>query len=190
MTAKATHDSQLATRPASPDAYKLELPADFQIPQGVEFSIDDKNPLWSQARAVMHDIDQGRLSGQQAFSKLMALYAGAQITDRQGFDTWRAKEVEKLGPTGQARVTAVQTWMKGLLGDKPAAAMNAMLVTSDIVQAFEGLMARFASQGGGSFSQTGRVPADEAGKIPGYENMSFMQRRQAQDLARAKAGNR
>lgn len=182
FTAKATHDSRVATLPAKPEDYKVELPADFKVPQGVEFKLDEQSPLLAQARQFAH---RHQLS-QAAYSELLGLYGGSVIGDRQNFETYKAKEVEKLGPTGQARVTAVQTFNRGLVGDKAAASLNTMLVTADIVQAFEGLMAKFASQGGGSFSQAHRAPADEAGKIPGYESMNFLQRRAAQDAQRKK----
>jgi hypothetical protein len=179
ISAKAQRDSQIASRPTSPDQYKVELPTDFRLPQGMDFKLDEQNPIFAQARAVMHDIDQGRISGQAAFSKLLGLYAGSMVNDVQKFEAWRAKEVENLGPTGQARVTAVQTFLKGQVGDELARAMNPMLVTSRIVEGFEALMGRFSGQGGGAFSQAHRVAPDQAGTIPGYDQMSFAQRRRA-----------
>jgi hypothetical protein len=93
----------------------------------------------------------------------------------------RAAEAAKLGATAQSRVASVQTFLKGQLGDELARAMNVMIVTADVVTGFEKLMSRFSSQGGGAFSQAHRVAPDEAGTIPGYEKMSFMERRAAQD---------
>jgi hypothetical protein len=42
-------------------------------------------------------------------------------------------------------------------------------------------MQKISSQGTASFSQSHRVPPEDSSKIPGFDNMSFEQRRQAQD---------
>jgi hypothetical protein len=47
-------------------------------------------------------------------------------------------------------------------------------------------MQKFVSQGSPAFSANGRTNTDANGKIPGYENMSFEQRRFAQDQQRAR----
>jgi hypothetical protein len=44
----------------------------------------------------------------------------------------------------------------------------------------ENLMRQFSNQGGVDFSQSHRENAPETGKIPGYENMNFVQRRVTQ----------
>jgi hypothetical protein len=158
ITAKATRDSLAATLPGKPEDYKAELPVDFKVPEGVNFQVDEKNPLLAQARAFAHRYQLP----QAAFSELLALDSAQKIESTQRFETWKADQVAKLGPTASARVTAVDTFNRGMLGDKAAAALKSMMVTSDIVQAFEGLMAKFANQGSGSFSSAHRVAADEA----------------------------
>jgi hypothetical protein len=52
-----------------------------------------------------------------------------------------------------------------------------------MVRAYEALMNRVISQGTGTFSQSHREPPESSsnGKIPGYENMGFLERRAAQD---------
>jgi hypothetical protein len=50
------------------------------------------------------------------------------------------------------------------------------------VRMFEKIMTKLTSQGAAGFSQQHRVAPDD-NKIPGYENMSFEQRRFAQDQA-------
>ena len=56
-----------------------------------------------------------------------------------------------------------------------------MLVTAQQVIELENFMTRQTTQGGAAFSQSHRVPPESPAKIPGYENMSFEQRRLAQD---------
>jgi hypothetical protein len=56
------------------------------------------------------------------------------------------------------------------------------------VKTFEGLMQQFSSQGGADFSQSGRSQQEaQPGKIAGFENMSFTQRRAAQTAEMLKA---
>lgn len=57
-----------------------------------------------------------------------------------------------------------------------------------MVETFEGLMQQFSNQGGADFTQQGRSEQEQpAGKIPGYDNMSFTQRRVAQTAEMLKA---
>jgi hypothetical protein len=66
------------------------------------------------------------------------------------------------------------------LGSELGGAIEQMLVTSKHVEAFESIINKFSRQGGTPFSQGHREGAPPAGKIPGYENMSFEQKRAAQ----------
>jgi hypothetical protein len=74
-----------------------------------------------------------------------------------------------------------------MAGDK-AQAMVAVLDQAPVaatIEAFEAVMQKFASQNGANFNSSGRVPPNgNAGKIAGYETMSFEQRRAAQDNQR------
>ena len=58
-----------STLPPSPNDYKAELPADFKVPDGMKYEFKPDDPLLYQARQLFHDIDQGKISGQDAFSK-------------------------------------------------------------------------------------------------------------------------
>jgi hypothetical protein len=93
----------------------------------------------------------------------------------------RKAEVEKLGAMGTARVTAVDRWLRGTLGDDLGTAVRGMMVTAKIVEGFEKLMTRMSGQGVASFTQSGRDTPAANGSIPGFEKMSFAQQRQAQD---------
>lgn len=156
-TFKATEDSRRLTLPKTPEEYQAQLPKDFQAPQGVEFKIDNANPIWSQARQLMHDIDSGKVSGQAAFEKMIALHAANEISTQQTLRTARDAEVSKLGPAGSARVTAVQAFLNAQLGEQAGQFMGNMLVTAQHVQGFEQLMAAFRNQGSGTFAPS-RAP--------------------------------
>lgn len=189
-TFKATEDSRRLTLPQKPDDYKVETTKNFQVPRGIEFKLDEKNPLVPQARQLMHDIDTGKVSGQEAFSRMLELHAAGEVSRVQAFETAKAAEIAKLGATGTARVTAVQEFLSAQLGPDMAKHMAAMLVTARHVEGFEKLMANYRSQGAGSFTQSHRETAQQNGKIPGYESMTYEQRRFAQDRERAASAAR
>lgn len=175
----AAEDSRRLTLPQTPEAYQVALPTDFKMPEGLEFKFDDKDPLMAQARGVMHDIDQGKLSGQEAFSKLLGLYAGVRVGEAAQVATARNAEVAKLGPTGTARVDAIGTFFKATLGDAEGQQLLSRLFTASDVQIAEKLVAKFASQGAGGFSQQHR-DVTAAGKVTPevYEKMSYSEKKE------------
>lgn len=175
-TFKATEDSRRLTLPKTPEGYQAQLPKDFQAPQGVEFKIDNNNPIWSQARQLMHDIDTGKVSGQAAFEKMIALHAANEISTVQNLKTARDAEVSKLGPAGSARVTAVQSFLNAQLGEPLGGFMGNMLVTAQHVEGFEKLMASFRNQGAGTFSPS-RAPSEPAKISPEqYNKMTYTEK--------------
>jgi len=174
---KALEDSRKLTLPKSPDEYKAELPKDFQVPQGLEYKINPDDPLMAQARQLMHDIDSGKVSGQAAFEKMLALHAGGQISNAQMLKGARDAEVAKLGAAGSARVTAVQGFLEAQLGSELGKVMGNMLVTAKHVEGFEQLMAAFRNQGAGSFSQGGRSPNEPTRVSPEqYAKMTYSEK--------------
>jgi len=186
ITRDAAEQIRRNALPANADDYKIDLPKDFVVPQGVEFKFDDANPALANARALYHDIQTGKLSGQEGFSKLLGLYAAEQVTQRQNFGAWAKAEQDKLGPNGPARVTAIEQYLTGKLGPATAKLMMAGIAASGQVEGWEKLIAGGVSQGAAPFSQAHRdAPSD--GKISGYENMTFEQRRFAKDQQRAAA---
>jgi hypothetical protein len=182
---KATEDSKRLTLPQKPDDYKIELPSDFKPPEGVTFEFRADDPLMAQARTFAHEAG----ISQEGFSKLLSLHAASQVESAAQMQTAKAAEIGKLGVNGPARVTAVTNWLKAVGGPDADTLVRTLdyAPVAGTVQAFENLMRKFSSQGGAAFSQQHRTQP-EAGKIPGYENMSFEQRRLAQDQRARKQG--
>jgi len=178
-TFKAAEDVKALSRPKTADEYKLELPADFKPPAGVEFKLDTNNPALGQLKAVAH---KHGLT-QAAVNELIGVYAGNEVGTQAAIAAARTAEIAKLGTTAPARVDAVINWLTGMdaSADKgDAKALAGMLVTARHVEAFERIINRLSTQGTASFSSQHRVPADDK-TIPGYDKMSFEQRRFAQD---------
>lgn len=159
--------------PANADAYKIELPAEFKFPAGVEFKFDDAAPELAQARAMAH----AKGWTQQDFSEALGIFAAAKIGEQAQINTARTAEITKLGATGPQRVDSVSQWMDA----NGLGVLKSTMVTAAQVAAWETHITKLTSQGTAPFSQSHRVAPDQKA-IPGYDKMSFEQRRQAQDL--------
>lgn len=173
----AADDVRKGSLPQTPDAYKVELPADFTPPAGVEFKLDTSNPALGQLKAVAHKHGMT----QEAVNELIGVYAGNEVGTEAMIKAAATAEVAKLGPSGPARVDAVTRFMDA----SGLGALKSTLVTAAQVEAMEAHITKISTQGGATFSQSHRVPPD-TDKIPNYENLSFEQRRHAQELHRAR----
>jgi hypothetical protein len=154
------------------------------MPAGVEFKIDEADPLLADARNWAH----AKGFNQSDFSELVGIYASAKAKEAAFISTAAAAEVAKLGANGTQRVSAIDTWLRGQLGDDLAGPMRTVMVTEKIVRGWEAIMQKFQSQGAASFSQAHRVAPDD-NRIPGYDKMSFAEKRLAQDQRAAGRGN-
>jgi hypothetical protein len=149
------------TLPQNADAYELKNSPAFQVPQGMEFKLDTDNPLWAQAKSWAH---KNGLS-QEAFAEAIDIVAGRDVISHQQVKTARDAEIGKLGTTGPARVDAIETFYKGLLGADAAKALMGRVFTAADVQLQEKIIAKFATQGHASFSTAGREPGGAQGRL-------------------------
>jgi hypothetical protein len=157
--------------PPTPDDYKVELPQDFKTPEGVNFRFKDGDPLLAQARVMAHEMG----ISQQHFSRLLSLYAGAQVSEQQTINTARAAEIAKLGATATARVDAIGSWLNA----KGVGPLMSMIANSAHVQMFEKLITDSMRQGGAPFSAGGRIPPEAPGKVDDatYDKMSYTEKK-------------
>jgi hypothetical protein len=172
----AVEQSRKATLPADPSGYKLELPEDFTIPPGVELVLTENE----QARLAREFALEAGLS-QSQFARLVGIAASRQVAETARLNAAMAAETKKLGQTGTLRVSAVQQFLRGTLGDEMAQPFIATMVTERMVKGWETLIERVTNQGAGSFSSAHREPPASNGRIEGFEHMSFEQRRAAQN---------
>lgn len=184
ITRDAAEQSRRLSMPQTPDAYKNELPPDFKPPEGSDFKFNDTDPLLSQAKTLYHDIQTGKVTGQEGYSKLLALHAGAQLAREQNAAAIHTAEIAKLGPTGPARVTALDTIFKAHLGEEAGARLTQRMFFAEDVLTFEKFVTKFVSQGGATFRGTGREPPAAAGvKTP--EQIAQMTPAQKLDYSRS-----
>jgi len=185
---KSEQDIRKSSLPAVPEGYKIELPADFQAPHGVKFEFDQNSAELQNFRKLAH----ARGLDQQTFSEALGIYAANRIGEQQTLAIARNAEMQKLGSAGQNRISAVETWLKSQVGAKAniIVAQLKNFPVAGMVEMFEQLARNASNQGGADFTQSGRQQQDNSGKIPGYENMSFAQKRAAQDAAAARQQGR
>jgi hypothetical protein len=176
MDRQAQEDLKKATLPAAPEAYKAELPADLKLPGGVEYKFDQSNPSLVAARNWAH----AKGMSQQDFSEVLAIYATHEATQNAMLAERSRAEVAKAGVNAPQRVDAVSRFITAEMGEADAAPIRATIVTDAHLRFYEKMMNKISSQGAASFSQSHRVAPDANG-IPGYDGMSFEQRRYAQD---------
>jgi hypothetical protein len=174
---QSQEDLKRATLPAAPEAYKAELPADLKLPGGVEYKWNDADPTMIAARNWAH----AKGLSQAEFSQVLGIYANHIATEQAALAARSAAEVAKAGVNAPQRVDAVGKFITGLMGEADAKQIKALIVTDSMLRYHEAIMNKLASQGAANFSQSHRV-APETGGIPGYDKMTFEQRRQAQDV--------
>ncbi len=155
--ARGADELRKASLPATPNDYVAELPASLELPPGVEFKIDPADPMLAAARNWAH----GKGLGQADFAELVGIYATAKAHERAFINTASAAEVAKLGVNGVQRVSALEVWLRGMVGDRLAGPMRSMMATADIVKGLEMIQHRMATQGAASFSQAHREPGHE-----------------------------
>ena len=76
-----------------------------------------------------------------------------------------------------------------MVSEQDARPIRATLATEAHLRFYETIMTKLSNQGSASLSQSGRVAPDDKA-IPGFKDMSFEQRRYAQDQLAARRGGR
>jgi hypothetical protein len=176
MDRQAKDDLRKATLPPTPDAYELKISPDAKLPGNVEFRFDGNDPSMIAAKAWAHSkgLDQG------AFSEMLTLYASHVAQQNAVLAARSQQEIAKVGVNAPQRLDAVGRWITAEVGEADAKPIRATIVTDAHLRFYEKMMQKISSQGAATFSQSHRA-APESNPIPGYENMSFEQRREAQD---------
>jgi hypothetical protein len=169
-------DLKRATLPAAPEAYEAKLPADLQLPGGVEYKFDQSNPSLVAARNWAH----AKGLSQDEFSQVLGIYATHEAQQNAALAERSRQEVTKAGANAPQRVDAVSRFITAEMGEADAAPIRATIVTDAHLRFYEKIMNKISSQGAASFSQSHRT-APDTNPIPGYDGMSFEQRRYAQD---------
>jgi hypothetical protein len=181
MSRQAIEDQRKLTLPAAPESYEAKLPDGLKLPGNVEYKFDNNDPSLIAARNLAH----ARGWSQQDFSDALAIFATHTAREQAMIAERSAAEVAKAGVNAPQRVDAVRKFITAEMGEADARQINALIVTDSMLRYHERMITKLTSQGTASFSQSHRTAPDTNG-IPGYDNMSFEQRRYAQDQAAAR----
>ena len=178
MDRQAQDDLRKATIPPTAAEYKLALPENLKLPGDAQFRFDEagSKATFDAAKAWAHS----RGLSQSDFSEMMGIYASHVAQQEVALAAAAHAEIAKAGTNAPQRVDAIGKWIRGEVGDADARPILATIVTDAHLRFYERMYQKITSQGSASFSTSHRVPADNK-TIPGYENMSFEQRRFAQD---------
>jgi hypothetical protein len=176
MGRQAQDDLRKATLPPAPEAYEAKLPADMKLPNGMTYTFDQTDPSLIAARNLAH----AKGWSQQDFSEALGIFASHHAQQEAVLADRSRAEVAKIGANGPQRVDAVNRFITAEMGESDAKQIRSLIVTDSMLRYHERMMQKISSQGTASFSSAHRVPPDTAG-IPGFDKMSFEQRRQAQD---------
>jgi hypothetical protein len=185
MQRQAVEDQRRLILPATPQEYKAELPDGLTLPGGVEYKFNPNDPSLIAARNLAH----AKGWSQQDFSEALGLFASHVAGEQAALAERSAAEVKKAGTNAPARVDAVRKFVTAEMGEADAKQINALIVTDSMLRYHERMMQKISNQGTASFSQQHRAAPETTG-IPGYEKMSFEQRRQAQDQNAARRNSR
>lgn len=154
---KAANDARIAALPKDAAGYAIAPPKDFKVPDG--WAIDEKHPLAAPVRAIAH---KHQLS-QEAVSDLVQAQGEAQMAEDKAQNDKRAAETAKMGPNVTARVTAIKTFLGGLLSPQAATDLlgddnnyGLVVYSAKALDYFEELQRKFSSQGGANYSSGGR----------------------------------
>jgi hypothetical protein len=157
---KGETDLRRAAVPADPSQYKIEA-KDAVLPPGVEWRFNEADPALAAARTWAH---ANGLS-QDQFGSLLGQYASMEAAKEATFRTAMKRELDALGANATMRVTALETWLNGMVGPEITKHMRQGMFSAKIVEGLEVIAKKFATQGHASFTQHGRVP-DTSGNGP------------------------
>jgi hypothetical protein len=157
---KADTELRKASLPVSPADYKAELPADFKPPPGIDVKIDTTAPEYADAAKWAH----AKGFSQQEFSEMLSLHASLMARQEATYENARQAEIAKMGANGTSRVTALETWLRGMVGDDIAGQMRQVMATEKIVRGYEIMQRKWMTQGAAS-PQAGRQAPEQEGRV-------------------------
>jgi hypothetical protein len=135
---KADADQRAAAVPAKADDYKLELPSDMQLPEGMKVQFDEKDPRVVGFRQTVHDLKLD----QAAASRLLGLEAQRIVAEETAAQQALEAEKGKLGDKAVERISAVDGYLKANLPAEQYQALQRVSESAAAIQAIESLIAK------------------------------------------------
>jgi len=160
--------------PKAPGEYKAELPKIDGLPEGLQIDVND--PRFKAAAEFAH---AAGLS-QKDFSAMLGFEAQRLMAQQRAIaDAIKARD-EALGPNKAARIDALTTFFKTIApNEKVTFELGKTLFTTGVIEAWEGVQRALGNQGVTSLTRARGNGAAPAGKIEGYDKMTFVEKLQA-----------
>ena len=173
---KAESDLRATQVPASAADYKLELPADLKLPEGVAVKIDPNDPIHGSALVAAQNWAAANKLSQAQFSEMLGLYAASSANEAADFAARQRVEFEALGTAGPVRIDAVTRWLNANFG-AAAKPLLATMVTRQHVEVFEKIIGKITNQGSASFTQSHRDHGPTTVSDEAWNTMTYSEKK-------------
>jgi hypothetical protein len=151
-----------ATRvPDDASKYEPRLPEGMQLPDGMDFKPDPSDPSFKDFQALSKKLGLT----QNDFEQLYGIWVNKTVQSEAAFRNSMKAQLDALGVNATMRVTALETWLRGTVGEDLAKHMRAGMFSAKIVQGLELIATKMTSQGAAQFSQAHREPAGPQGRV-------------------------
>lgn len=156
---KAEHDVRMTGVPKEAKDYQIDLTG-FEAPEGIQITMPgDDDPFIADVKSALHKAQVP----QEVMRELAIAKANADVRMIQKWNEDMKAERAKLGDKADDRINAVETALVGRLGEK-GKALKGLLVSAEVVEAFEGLLRTTAAPGPGATQSNGqKVKLDMTG---------------------------
>lgn len=122
----------------APDEYDLSLPEGYELPEGIESSLDKDDPL---AQAFIEWGKENNVS-QEAFGQILAMYTDSQVRDYKAAEESTLAQLQQLGDNRDARLDELAKWGKNNLDDEMYEMYKNSLTSADAVRVVEHLISK------------------------------------------------
>jgi hypothetical protein len=181
MQTKAAADLRATQVPADASGYEPKLPEGLTLPEGFDFRPDPTDPAFKDFQALSKKIGLT----QSDFEQLYGIWVNKTVQSEAAFKASMKAELDKLGAHATTRVTALEVWLRGTVGDDLAKSMRAGMFSAKIVEGLERIQQKMVTQGHAPFSQAHREPNTTGPGRMGEEEYAGMS--QAERYAYAKS---
>jgi hypothetical protein len=154
---------RVANRPENASDYVLQVPKDFDVPEGHEWTFNEKDPMIEWWRGHVHEAG----GDQDMFDKGINAYMSSVYSNIPDFDS----EMGALGENGSTRIDAVNKWATANLTEDTRTTLEEFATTAKAIEALEELMVK---SGEPAFS-----PSDMDGGGVDQDSMLELQKMQA-----------
>lgn len=130
---KAEWESErLSNRPESMDDYELNIPEHIQLPDDMEWSVAEDDPMMGWWRNLV--FEQG--GNQEMFDQGISMFLESQMANLPDIEA----EMQELGDYGPQRAERVQMWAEKNLSEDSMAGLTDMMTSAKNLQVVEELM--------------------------------------------------